>query len=237
MMPTLYGSPAEVPSRMSSREVSEITGKNHGDVMRDIRNMTATLQKAELLFVCEPASYAGANGQLYDMYELDKETTICLLTGYDAVSRMKVVQRWQVLENERSNLGIPKTFAQALRLAAETAEQVEQLQLQLAEAQPAKDFYEAVGKCEDAMPVAEAAKLLGIGPIKLFAFLREQKLFMNGTGGQTRNMPYQRAIDAGWFTVIEQTWNAPDGAVHTHTKPLFFQKGLEHVRKLLLASS
>jgi phage antirepressor YoqD-like protein len=217
---------------MSSREIAEITGKNHGDVMRDIRNMTATLQKAEMLFVCESAQYVGGNGQLYDMYELDKETSICLLTGYDPVSRMKVVQRWQHLENR----GLPQTKAEAFRALAEAAEREEQLLLELAAAQPAKDFYEAVAKCDDAMPVAEAAKLLGIGPIKLFEFLRQQKLFMNGTGGQKRNMPYQRGIDAGWFTVIEQTWTAPDGAVHTHSKPMVYQKGLEYIAKLLSVS-
>lgn len=234
MQPALVAQrPEATPNRMSSREVAELTNKSHSHVMRDIREMCAVLAESKTGFCCESAQYIGENGQLYDMYELDKETTICLLTGYDAVARMKVVQRWQALEIQRS---IPQTFAQALRLAAETAEQVERLQLQLAEAQPAKEFYEAVAKCDDAMPVAQAAKLLGIGPIKLFEFLRQQKLFMNGSGGQTRNMPYQRGIDAGWFTVIEQTWTAPDGAVHTHTKPMVYQKGLEYLAKLLSVS-
>jgi phage antirepressor YoqD-like protein len=221
------------PSRMSTREVAELTGKNHGDVMRDVRNMVASLQKAEMLFVCDTATYTGANGQQYDMYELDKDTTICLLTGYDVVARMKVVKRWQQLEGA----GLPQTKAEALRALADSVEREERLQLQLAEAQPAVDFYETAAKCDDAIPVAQAAKVLGVGPIKLFTFLREQKLFMNGTGGQQRNMPYQRGIDAGWFTVVEQTWTAPDGAVHTHAKPMVYQKGLQHISKLLSASS
>jgi phage antirepressor YoqD-like protein len=234
MQPALIAQqPDNTPNRMSSREVAELTGKNHSDVMRDIRNMVASLQKAELLFVCESDSYTGANGQQYDMYAMDKDTTICLLTGYDVVARMKVVQRWQQLETGR----LPQTKAEALRALADSVEREELLQLQLAEAQPAVDFYETAAKCDDAMPVAQAAKVLGVGPIKLFSFLREQKLFMNGTGGQQRNMPYQRGIDAGWFTVVEQTWTAPDGAVHTHSKPMVYQKGLQHINKLLSTSS
>jgi phage antirepressor YoqD-like protein len=225
--------PDPTPNRMSTREVAELTGKNHGDVMRDVRNMVASLQKAKLHCVCDASSYTGANGQQYDMYEMDKPTTICLLTGYDVVARMKVINRWQVLENG----GLPQTKAEAYRALAEAAEREEQLLLQLADAQPAVEFYETAAKCDDAIPVAEAAKVLGVGPLKLFEFLRKEKLFMNGTGGQKRNMPYQRGIDAGWFTVVEQTWTAPDGAVHTHSKPMVYQKGLQHITKLLSASS
>jgi phage regulator Rha-like protein len=87
------------PLTMTSREIAELTGKSHGNVMRDIRVMMDALeQDSKLNPVCKSTTYAGTNGQTYDQYELDKDTCLTLLLGYDAVARMKVVKRWQELE-------------------------------------------------------------------------------------------------------------------------------------------
>ena len=80
---------------MSSREIAELTGRDHGNVMRDIRTLLDDLQASDLKPVCETTTYAGANGQRYPQYELDRDTCLTLLLGYDAVARMKVVKRWQ----------------------------------------------------------------------------------------------------------------------------------------------
>lgn len=228
--------PENTLNRMSSREVAELTGKNHADVMRDIRNMQDALTKANLLSCVESATYTGSDGRQYPMYQMDKETTICLLTGYDPVSRMKVVQRWQQLEAGQ-HLALPQTYAQALRALAEQAEQTEALQLQLKEAQPAVDFHKLVTASEDTMPVGEAAKLLGVGPQKLFIFLRENHILMNGRGSQHRNMPYQRYIDAGYFELDEKPFQTPDGKTHINVKPVVTQKGLDYIRKRLSSFS
>lgn len=223
-------------ARMTSREVAELTGKRHDNVLRDIREMIDTLHSSKVSFVCESAYYTANNGQQYEMLQMDKETTICLLTGYDAVSRMKVVQRWQALENQHVTL-VPRTLPDALRAYALEIESHSETKKKLDEAQPAVDFYNQVAQSPDAMPVAEAAKLLGMGPIKLFAFLRQQKIFMDKSGGQHRNMPYQKYIDAGYFTVVEQSWQAPDGTTHVNVKPMVYQKGLDYIRKRLSALS
>lgn len=227
--------PQATPNRMSSREVAELTGKQHSNVMRDIREMTEALTNSELNWCVESASYIGGDGRSYPMYDMDKETTICLLTGYDAGARMKVIQRWQSLENGAVPT-LPQTYAQALRALAQEAEQKELLQLQLVEAQPAIDFFSKVGESKDAIPVGEAAKLLGIGPNTLFAFLRTQRIFMNGTGGQHKNMPYQQYLDAGYFAVVEKPFSTPDGKTHINVRPVVLQKGLDYIRKRLSSS-
>ena len=227
--------PQATPSRMSSREVAELTGKQHSNVMRDIREMTEELTNSEMNWCVESSTYVGGDGRTYPMYEMDKETTTCLLTGYSATARMKVIQRWQVLENMGAP-SLPQTFAQALRALAQESEQKELLQLQLAEAKPAVEFYAQVAVSEDSMPVGEAAKLLGMGQNTLFEFLRQQKIFMNGTGGQHRNMPYQQYLNAGYFAVVETPFNTPDGKTHINVKPVVLQKGLDYIRKRLTSS-
>ena len=87
------------PLTMSSREIAELTGKQHSNVMRDIRAMMDTLeQDSNLNSVCKSTTYTASSGQSYPQYELDKDTCLTLLLGYDAIARMKVVKRWRELE-------------------------------------------------------------------------------------------------------------------------------------------
>ena len=112
---------------MSSREIAELTGKQHAHVMRDIRVMLdAFEQNPDLDFVCKSTFYVGENGQSYPQYELDKNTCLTLLLGYDPVARMKVVVRWQELEAAQTPATpiLPKNYAAALRALADQHEQL-----------------------------------------------------------------------------------------------------------------
>lgn len=85
---------------MSSREIAKLTAKSHSRVMRDIRTMMEEIrQNPDMNPVCKSTPYIGRNGQSYGQYELDKDTCLTLLLGYDEVARMNVVERWQELEN------------------------------------------------------------------------------------------------------------------------------------------
>ncbi len=86
------------PKVMLSTEIAALMGKLYKDVMRDIRVITEQLQSANLRFACKSVSYTGSNGQQYKCYELDKEATMVVVTGYDVAARMKVIKRWQELE-------------------------------------------------------------------------------------------------------------------------------------------
>lgn len=83
---------------MTSREIADLTGKDHRHVMRDIRELEDQLGS---LFVGSVQYWTHPqNGQEYPEYKLDKDTSLTLLTGYDAVARLKVVKRWQELESQ-----------------------------------------------------------------------------------------------------------------------------------------
>jgi phage regulator Rha-like protein len=56
---------------------------------------------------------------------LNRDLTDCLLTGYNAKLRMKVITRWKELEKQVAQPKLPQSFAEALRLAADTQEQLE----------------------------------------------------------------------------------------------------------------
>jgi Phage regulatory protein Rha (Phage_pRha) len=80
---------------MTSREIAELTEKEHSHVLRDIRSMFEALGVDQSSF---GRVYLGGNGQERPMFCLPYDETICLLTGYDVKARMKVIKRWQELE-------------------------------------------------------------------------------------------------------------------------------------------
>lgn len=158
---------------MTSREIAELTGKEHRHVLRDVDVMLDELG-------VDKGGYAQTwthpqNGQTYPEYALDRELTETLLTGYSAVLRRKVIARWHELEANQA-IKLPKTMAQALRLAAEQAEQIEAQQLQLEAQQPAVEFVDRFVEAKSAKGFREVAKILGIKEREFIASLADDKI-------------------------------------------------------------
>ncbi|WP_257604156.1 Rha family transcriptional regulator [Pseudomonas tolaasii] len=87
-----------VARTMSSREIANLTGKRHPDVKRDIQAMAVELK----VDVSEFAHiYNDSRNREQVEYLLDREHTDCLLTGYSAGLRMKVIRRWRELEQQQ----------------------------------------------------------------------------------------------------------------------------------------
>ena len=89
-----------IPSRtMSSREIAELTGKQHSHVVRDIRNMVGQLEtNPNLDWLCEQTTYTDAKGEERTQYLLDYDATMTLVTGYNVELRLRIVRRWRELE-------------------------------------------------------------------------------------------------------------------------------------------
>jgi phage regulator Rha-like protein len=81
---------------MSSREIAELTGKRHDHVLRDIRAMFADLDLSPNF----GEKVEATGGRPSTVYHLDRDLTDCLLTGYSAKARMRVIKRWRQLEQE-----------------------------------------------------------------------------------------------------------------------------------------
>lgn len=89
---------------MSTRGIAELTGKQHSNVMRDCRVLIERLSAdSKLNWHCKSTTYVDAQGKEREMYELDRNTTPTLISGYDAVLRMKIVNRWMELETNPLN--------------------------------------------------------------------------------------------------------------------------------------
>ena len=85
------------------------------------------------------------------------------------------------------------------------------------------NFASHVSNVSNSIPIGDFAKIvsknnINIGRNKLFKWLRDTGMLMND------NVPYQKSIDAGYFTVKEGTYSTPYGE-QAYTKTLITGKG------------
>jgi len=114
---------------------------------------------------------------------------------------------------------IPQTLPEALRMAADLAEENMKLK-------PKAEMHDRFLSSACAQTMAVVAKSLGTGRDRLFRFLRDQKILM------ANNVPYQQYIDRGYFRVIEKVINMGTGEV-IKPQTLVTTKGVDYIAKLL----
>lgn len=212
---------------MTSLQIAEITGKLHKNVLMDIRTLIGQ-GVGELNF--KPSSYRSEQNKELPMYELTKKGCLILASGYDALLRERIIDRWEQLEIEKAQqFQIPQTLSQALLLASQQAEQIEQQQKLIEEQKPKAEFFDAVMDSKDTIDMEVVAKTLnmGIGRNNLFEFLRDNNILMQN------NRPYQKYVDLGWFRTLESSYQKPNGDTCIYIKTVVFQQGLNGIRKLL----
>ena len=208
-------SPGAGELTMSSLEIHELTGKNHADVMRDIRKMLEELgTEGQSKFA---GSYVSEQNKVLPCYQLPRRETDILLTGYSITMRAVVIDRWHQLEAEvaKPAFSVPTSFAEALRLAGELEEQRVALThkvgiqaAKIAEDAPKAQFHDEVAIAKNSHSMKQVADILKTGRNKLFKYLRKHGVLLSD--GINRNLPYQRHKDGGRFIVHETTRVHPD---------------------------
>lgn len=218
---------------MGSREIARLVGKEHRHILRDVRTLLVALD-------LDPEGYVQKwahpqNGQQYDEFQLPRDLTETLVTGYSIPLRHKVVVRLRELESVAAkpapvaNLNDPA----ALRgLLLGYTEQVLQLEHKLEEAAPAINLYAAIGVSQDAQPLISVAKVFNTGQNRLFRYLRKHNILM--TGGDKQNLPYQQYQDAGRFEVTYHEYKVPEtGEVKLKHRTFLTPKGLDFLHKFI----
>lgn len=167
---------------MTSKEIADLTGKEHKIVMRDIRNLIDQLgENNGYIFVL--VEYTDAKGEKRPMYELDKKSCLLLASGYNVVLRSKIIDRWEELESkERRNVpALPQTYLEALKTLVKSEEEKQQA---LLEAKEAKDHVKLLVHNGKTYTSSEIAKELGMkSAIYLNKLLEEKRIQykQNGT--------------------------------------------------------
>ncbi|EKR9020800.1 phage antirepressor KilAC domain-containing protein [Escherichia coli] len=140
-------------------------------------------------------------------------------------------------QKEQQPVAIPQTLPEALRLAAELAEQKQlleqkahQLNQQLVAAAPKVDFADRVSGAKGIL-IGNFAKVVGLKQNALFVWLRENGILI-ASGGR-KNVPFQQYINAGYFTVKEVVLDDENG-YQIRLTPQLTGKGQQWLTRKLL---
>ncbi|EIH5013750.1 phage antirepressor KilAC domain-containing protein [Escherichia coli] len=145
--------------------------------------------------------------------------------------RRSLIDKLEELQQANSPTpSIPQTLPEALRLAAELAEQKMQLEQQLVAAAPKVDFADRVSVANGIL-IGNFAKVVGLKQNALFSWLRQNGILM--AFGARKNVPRQQYINAGYFTVKEVVLDDEDG-YQIRLTPQLTGKGQQWLTRKLL---
>ena len=167
----------ENKNTMTSREVAEITGKEHKNILVDIRDEIEKLEnkgiRAELIF--QLGEYLDKNNQKRPQYNLTKEGVLQFAARYDAVVRFRLIEK----------VTRPKEYSQKelLLMNLEAIERIEELeeenQIQkqvIAEYKTVKEYVDTILSSEDTMATTQIAADYGLSAYELNKMLNEQRI-------------------------------------------------------------
>lgn len=187
--------------KISSVELAELCGKKHKNVLADIRRMEPSYIEVfgnGLRF--ELIEYTDKKGEKRPCYSLTKSQSLFVVSSYSAVIRARIQRRWEELETQ-SKFSIPKTYSQALMLAAKQAEQIELQQQQLAVQAPKVEYFDKLVDRKLNLCLRDTAKAIKVKQNTFIKFLEDNKYLYRNNKKQLR--PYANSKAEGLFEVKE----------------------------------
>ena len=124
---------------------------------------------------------------------------------------------------------LPRTYAEALRERADTAERNELLEIAAKENAPKVLFADSVATSKTSILVGDLAKILkgngvDVGANRLFEWLRNDGYLIRRKGTDW-NMPTQRSMELGLFEIKETAVSHSDGHITVNKTPKVTGKG------------
>ena len=222
--------------KMSSREIAELVGKRHDNVMRDIRNMEPAWEKVNALKF-ELVEYIDSKGEKRPEYQLDKREVLYVATKWNDETRAKLILRWEELENKQLQKSLPGTFAEALRAYADEVEKNEKLvgelevkNVLIAEYEPKVTYYDQILASTDTITVTQIAKDYGMTAQELNKLLHENKIQFKQSG---QWILYQKYAKLGYTKSYTTPITYKDGRKGDQLHTRWTQKGRLFLYELL----
>jgi len=176
------GNTAAVPAMfgealtMNSREIAELVEKRHDSVKRTI-DMLVGKELIQPQSVDEQDTDTMGRKRTTSVYYLEKRDSFVVVAQLSPEFTARLVDRWQELEAEKANGGfqIPRTIGEALRLAADQAEQIETMK-------PKVLAYDRLDTADGNLTLRPASKVLGYPERKLAQWLQSNRWAFRQSG-------------------------------------------------------
>ena len=202
---------------MSSREIADLVESRHDSVKRTIER----LQDKELIQLTPMVEVKNHLGQVVTEYQLIKRDTYVVVAQLSPEFTARLVDRWQELESQQMPQ-IPQTLSEALRLAADQAEQIEKQNLLIEQQRPKVEFVQRYVEAGTTKSLRETAKILKMPERTMIDCLVGDGLLFRQSGNL---LPYQKYHVKGLFDV--KTGTTEYG--HNYTQTRVTSKGIEYI--------
>ena len=231
---------------VSSRKVAEIFEKEHRRVLQDIRELSCGDDFRLHNFV--QSSYINSQDKEQPEYLMTRDGFTLLAMGFTGSKAMqwkiKYIETFNRMEAELSTpFAIPKTYAEALHLAAELEDKRLILEAKIEQDAPYTALGKTITASHDCITVAEFVPIMKQAGIKygydgkrlwqnnLYDMLRKDGFLLT----RPKNMPSADARDEKIFFVEEKTNYDAYGNTHINKQTLITGKGqtklLDYYRK------
>lgn len=227
--------------RMSSLEIAELTGKRHDAILRDIRNLLKQGVSAHN-FVETSYKQPQPRGGYKELpcFELTKKGCLILASGYDAILREKIIDRWESLEMEKRKPQTPKNYLEALKALVSSEEEKERLALEVQQKQitielqekeikqaaPEVNYYDNHLQSVNTLTSTQVAKQIGMDAEKLHRKMKEIGILYKQSGQWILHAPYSTW---GLHSTRTQTYTRSDGSTGTSVYTVWTTKGVRFI--------
>lgn len=197
---------ADKQQTMTSREIADLVESRHDKVKQSIERLAAR----HAIGLPPVGEYLDNLGRPAHEYLLCKRDSYVVVAQLSPEFTARLVDRWQELEAAQPK-ALDLNDPQALRAALlGYTEKVLQLETKVAADAPKVAFAEVIRAMDGVCHIGEFCKTMRIGRNRMFKRMKEDKILM------ASRMPYQKYIDKGYFSVIEQTpYTNSKGETHT----------------------
>lgn len=165
-----------------------------------------------------------------------KRDSIVVVAQLSPEFTARLVDRWQELEAKVRQPAIPQTLPEALRLAADLAEQNAALAVTVQEQTPKVEAFARIADAEGSLCMRDAAKALQIRPIDLKNLLIVNR-WIYGRPGHTGWLAYQDKIQQGLMTHKVDTVTRQDGTEKVVEQVRVTPKGITRLAQMLQAKA
>ena len=214
---------------MSSREIAELTGKQHAHICRDIRRMLEDLEINFPTKTDDPKMDHPNQSEFKVIYDnrnymseilLNFELTMTLISGYNVVLRNRIIKRWQELELQQQQIQLTKQSKQLLAL-----------ENKLQDAQIKACQFDALVAQSGFLNFRKVAKELELNERSLKSWLIQND-WISLRGSQKKMSPKAWTIRKKYMVFKHQLTESGD--ISTYPMALFSYKGIKEIQRRLM---
>ncbi|MDR2002392.1 MAG: phage regulatory protein/antirepressor Ant [Prevotella sp.] len=225
---------------MSSREIAELTGKRHDNVLTDCDKLNESYRDLGLPEISVGVYIHPQNKQEFREYLLTKMQSFDLMTGYRIDLRIKVNRRWEELEAKV----LPQSEDEMLLLAMNTLTkrvEAQRQQLRILEGEnellnnevkalaPKAAYTDEVLQSVSTYTMTQVAKELGMSAIALERELKDMGVMFRQSGQWLLYAKYQ---GKGYTRPRTHSYEHSDGSTGTNTITVWTEKGRAFIHSL-----